>query len=418
MPQKPVKPQLQSIEAFGKLPAWQLEDIGDAASIVEFGKKREVLKRGTDDGFSYFLLDGTLELTAPDGAKLSIASDSVRAQRPIARLRPRLYDVPTRSKARLCRIPDILLKAIDFDTTRKTGHIAVSHTTNDKDAQRREAEARICFQLYKDLQIDALLLPSLPALAIRVRQAINDDVSDARAIAQMVENDPAIAAKILKAANSALYGGRGKVETTASAIVRLGTRTTTQLMMGFALNEVFHIKSKAIGTHVKSLWQHSTHVAAICFAIAREYPCIDPEHALLMGLVHDIGAIPVLSFADESKLLQEDDELLKSVIVRLQGEMGAMILRQWAFSPDVVSAARDAENWARYHEGQADATDLLIVAQVHEAMIKGSLAELPPLNDISAIGRVLGDDSSPETSLELLHSAADKVDEMRSVLQS
>jgi HD-like signal output (HDOD) protein len=152
--------------------------------------------------------------------------------------------------------------------------------------------------------------------------------------------------------------------------------------------------------------------------LARENGRLDPEQALLIGLVHDVGVIPILNHAGEYPQLAADPETLELTIARMRGELGAMILREWRFAPPVVAAARDAENWQRAHAGDADFTDLLIVAQVHEYLRKRRLAQLPPLEEISAIQRVLGDDASPERSLEILHDAKAQVDEMRSVLQA
>ena len=84
------------------------------------------------------------------------------------------------------------------------------------------------FQIYRDLQSNKSILLSLPDLALRIRRAIEDDVSDAgTTVARMVESDPAMAAKLLKAANSAMYGGMTMTaETCSAAVVRLGMQTT------------------------------------------------------------------------------------------------------------------------------------------------------------------------------------------------
>jgi HD-like signal output (HDOD) protein len=102
----------------------------------------------------------------------------------------------------------------------------------------------------------------------------------------------------------------------------------------------------------------------------------------------------------------------------MRGELGAMILRNWRFSPVIVAGARDAENWQRSHNGKPDFTDLLIVAQVHERMRKHQMKGLPALEEIPAVRHVLGDDASPDQSLEILHEAKAQIDDMRSVLSS
>jgi HD-like signal output (HDOD) protein len=156
----------------------------------------------------------------------------------------------------------------------------------------------------------------------------------------------------------------------------------------------------------------------LCFVLARETRNLDPEEALLIGLVHDVGAIPILNYSKKYPELTSDADALELTIARMRGELGAMILRDWHFVPAVVAGARDAETWLRSHPGEADYTDLLIVAQVHEYLRKRRLDHLPPLDQISAIGRVLGEGASPERSLEILQDAKAQIDEMRSVLRA
>jgi HD-like signal output (HDOD) protein len=314
------------------------------------------------------------------------------------------------------RVPDIVLSAAGCSGQRRDPN-AIQVESQDEE-RLREAGSKLSFRLYRDLKDDTAILPSLPDLALRVRKTIDDDASDARKIARLVESDPAMAAKLLKAANSALYGGLQPVETTSAAVVRLGLKTTRQLVMTFVLQEVFASDDKLIRGRMRELWKHSSHIAALCFVLAREIKGMDPEEALLIGLVHDVGAIPILNYAHKYPELTGDAETLESTITRMRGELGAMILRDWRFAPAVVAGARDAENWTRSRQGKADFSDLLIVAQVHERLRKHQIDSLPPLEQISAITRVLGEGASPEKSLEILHDAKAQVNEMRSVLHA
>jgi HD-like signal output (HDOD) protein len=416
MEKSPDAEALKKIPMLAELPPWQIEVVEEAAEPVVAKKGVLILERGSDDGYTYFLNAGQIELQAADGQNKQVTIDTKTGESPIANLRPRLFGVRALSAVNGIRIPDIVLSAAGC-TGQRADPNAITVESEDEE-RRHDAESKLSFHLYRDLKKDAVVLPTLPDLALRIRKTIDDDSSDARSIARLVESDPAMTAKLLKAANSAMYGGMHGVETTSAAVVRLGMQTTRQLVMSFAMKDVFACKDQRIRERMRGLWKHSSHIAALCFVLAREIKDIDAEEALLIGLVHDVGAIPILNYANKYPELTAEPEALELTIQRMRGELGAMILRDWHFVPEVVAGARDAEYWQRSHTGKADYTDLLIVAQVHERLRRHELAGLPPLDTVTAIQRVLGDDASPERSLEILLEAKAQVDEMRSVLHA
>jgi len=406
---------LRNISILEDLPPWQLEFISDAVEAFEAKKGDLLIERGSDDGYTYFLSQGMIELEASDGAARDVQADPHNNSTPIANLRPRLFNVKAKSKVQAFRIPDIVLSAAGCNgQAHNPDEIVVQ---SEEDQMRSEAESKLSFQLYNDLKTDEAILPSLPDLALRIRRAIDEEVSDAHKVARMLESDPAMAAKLLKVANSALYGGVGSIETTSGAVVRLGMETTKKLVLTFALKEVFRNDDPRIEKRMQALWQHSAYIAAICFVLARRVPDMQPEEALLVGLVHDVGAIAFLNYIERYPELMVEEAILDETIARMRGELGAMILRRWNFGPSVVSAARDAENWLFSQNRAANFTDLLIVAQVHDRMLAGQAKGLPALDRISAIQRVLGEQASPETSLEILQEAKAQIEAMRRALQ-
>ena len=116
----------------------------------------------------------------------------------------------------------------------------------EEDYGQMDAENRLTLHIYEDLNTNRLLLPSLPHVAVRIGEAVNDAKSDARRVAGLIENDPAIAVKIVKAANSARYGGVAQVATVTEAVARLGMQNTQILVITFALRELFRTKSKVL----------------------------------------------------------------------------------------------------------------------------------------------------------------------------
>jgi len=227
-------------------------------------------------------------------------------------------------------------------------------------------------------------------------------------------------AKIVKTANSALYARRGSVDTCSAAIVRLGTRATQKLILSYCAREVFQSRKPALKQRMLKLWGHSADVAAVSFVLAKRARGFghDAEEAMLAGLLHDVGTIAILNYAQNLPGLIKDPDILDETIRRLRGELGAMILRKWRFNPQLVAASRDAEDWLRKRKGLADIADVVIVAQVHDRLNRGSLVGLPPVTDISAMKRVLSRDVTPEASIEVIKEAQAQIDEVRALLNA
>lgn len=416
MAHTPIPQKLRNIPVLANLPPWQMDVVAEAVEPLVARKGTVIVERGSDDGYTYFLTEGRIELNPGDGEQTTVEIDREHGRTPIANLRPRIISVKALTHVEGIRVPDIVLSAAGCNG-RSYDPDAIKVESHEEE-QRSELESRLSFTLYRDLKSDKAILPSLPDLAFKIRHAIDGEMSDAREIARLVEADPAMTAKLLKVANSAFYGGMNTVETLPKAVVRLGMQTTKQLVMSFALRDVFQNQDPALQKRMLALWKHSSSIAALCFVLARETDGVEPEEALLVGLVHDVGTIAILNYAEQYPELAEDPAVLEETIERMRGDLGAMILRAWKFAPAVIAGARDAHNWMRRHSGPADFTDLLIVAQVHERLRKRRTEGLPPMERIHAIGRVLGESASPEKSLEILHEAKDQVDEMRSVLRS
>jgi len=407
---------LRKIPMAANLPPWRFEAIAEHVESLKLKKGARLIERGSDDGFTYFLTAGKVSLECADNPPLVVEATAESVRTPIANLRPRIVDVTAMERAHFIRVPDILLNAIECGNGKIDPEQAAG-ATDDQEA-RRNFETQLPFQLYRDLKdSESSILPSLPDTAVRIQLAIEDDLSDADAVARLVVTDPAIATKLIKTANSALYGGRSPVQTLTAAIVRLGMQTTCNLVLTFALKEVFRTRNKLLRQRMRDLWEHSAYIAATCLVLAREVEGVNPEEALLVGLVHDIGAIATINYAARDTQRVLDLEGLEQTISCMRGELGALILRRWKFAPTVAVAVRDAECWLREHVEAADFTDLVIVAQVHERLRKKETDGLPRIEDIPAFAKVLGQDASPHKSLAILHRAETMVDQMRSVLR-
>ncbi len=137
-------------------------------------------------------------------------------------------------------------------------------------------------------------LPSLPAAALRVIDLAGNPEADMTATAAAVGTDPALAAKILRIANSAMYGKTRKTDNLRQALTLLGLNATLTLALGFSLSHVLR-SSLGHGIDRERIWRRSVLAAGACRTIATRLNIAKSEELLLCGLLQDIG---MLAFAD------------------------------------------------------------------------------------------------------------------------
>lgn len=261
-----------------------------------------------------------------------------------------------------------------------------------------------------------LILPSLPEIIVRVRQAVNNDEVDLGSVVRLIQLDPSLTARLVQIANSPLYYSRQPVENCLMAVNRLGLTTTRDLVTCLVLNNVFNAENKLLRTKVQKLWHHSCHVAAIASTIAKITPNLHEDTALLAGLLHDIGVLPVLHYAADFPDVFESEEKLNYVIQKLRAPLGKQILFEWNFDSALSEVSAEAENWLRDSGGAADYVDVVIVAHIHSYFGKENKVNLPPLLSTPAFLKLGLSKMGPDASLEVLFEAEQGIRDIMAML--
>src|SRR3569833_3079956 len=208
-------------------------------------------------------------------------------------------------------------------------------------------EDRLFSRLYQDYLDDQLAVPSMPDIALRVRRAIDDPTRSVDDIAKIVQADPGLTARLVQVANSPLYRGTTPVLGCRQAITRLGLQQTRNLVFSFALKQLFRADSPPLRQRMIQMWQHTASVAAIAAILAKLTPGFEADRGLLAGLTHDIGVLPILSYAERYPQLISNPAVFDEILSRLRGQIGALVLRKWEFDEALVTVALEAENWER-----------------------------------------------------------------------
>ncbi len=185
--------------------------------------------------------------------------------------------------------------------------------------------------LIQQIKDDSLVLPSLPEVCLRVRDVAEDIDTTIPQLAQLISQDAGLSARIVKVSNSPLMRTASEVTDLATAIGRLGINVTSSLAMGLAMEQMFQATSDVVDKRMRMIWSQSSEIASVCHVLAGRYTNLLPDQAMLGGLIHKIGALPVLAYAEENSALLNDAFVLDKIIAKLHPIIGHHIVKAWQF---------------------------------------------------------------------------------------
>jgi HD-like signal output (HDOD) protein len=373
-------------------------DLGPHYQMVSFKGARTLklephipLRAEQQQAWLTFLLDGEIDITHDRGEIEQIKANTPRAKKQLFNVFPKGTVASSANGAILLRI------------LRSQYLLAMS---KEPPSRFSAANSNLYERIYHAYQNEHLELPSLKDNVIKIRYALKNPNTDHHTISQMLLNEPVLSAKLIQAANSALFAHSSPVRTVRDAITRIGLTTAYDIVLAQSMKGLFNSQSSNINQRLQKVYQHSTLIASLAYILARNGPSLNKEKALLAGLLHDIGVIPILTFIDKENLLDEvSDEEIQYAVLRLRGIIGGTILQQMGFEDWVVAAAEEAEVWNRDIDGDADYADVINLAHLHSILGTPMMKRLPHIDDISAFDRLEVGEFDPATGFHVLQEA-------------
>ena len=191
-------------------------------------------------------------------------------------------------------------------------------------------------------------LPTQPNVYAKLEKELRNEVPSLQAIGKLIEADMGLSATLLKLVNSSFFGLRTHVGSPRQAVVLLGTETVKGLVLATELFKKFEI-DPSLGFSPAHLWEHSTHIAHLARAIARDSGASQKviDQSFIAGLLHDVGKLVLVSEASEQykevlRLMQDkglcSHEAERQIFGVSHAEMGAYLLALWGLDEEVVEA--------------------------------------------------------------------------------
>lgn len=185
------------------------------------------------------------------------------------------------------------------------------------------------------IERNELELPAMPAWAAKVRRMLDDFNVTAGQIVTAVSSDPAFVAQLIRTANSAAYAGKPRVENVSGAVSRLGYKMLRNLIVAATMSRLAVLRNPDLKRFLDEFWDHSREVAATSYVLAKSQKHLNPDQAMLAGLIHDIGRLPLFLYI-EKKGIEVDGVVMDILIRKCSALVGERLLQTWEFPPELV----------------------------------------------------------------------------------
>jgi putative nucleotidyltransferase with HDIG domain len=225
-----------------------------------------------------------------------------------------------------------------------------------------------------DVMAKVPALPALPQIVRHILESLANESVDLDSLGNTIASDPAVAVRLLAAANSGIFGGQ-KVASLRQAMMLLGIGRVKQITLATAIIDRYRAPMPFDVTY---LWRHSLAVA-ICAQDLARHAGIDPEVAYIAGLLHDIGqlllfAADPVGYADvlnqRVKLDQPLSTIERSHLGLDHAHVGSELARRWNLPADIVEAI------GRHHYTGDELPEHALADVVHVATVLSHALDL------------------------------------------
>lgn len=312
---------------------------------------------GAEQGWIYFLLEGQVSLLSGGFVTETFNHLEQRA------LSPLFNDTLEEDAAVLTSHGSIL--RVDRDLFEGLYNQSRASLIRTSEIDLSQGEHELLQSMLRAFEHKKLDLPALPEAALRIRRAINTPDVGTSEIIQIVQSDPVLSARLVKVANSPLYGTWREIKTVRDAVRRLGLETTKNLSFSLSVKQLFSARTSLVKEYIHELYNESLAIAAIAYVVTQNQALhLDAEQALLSGLILNLGKIPILKYLDEHPNMLQSVDMLGKSIEHLHVPISTLIFNEWNFDPVFIEIVEQSDNWHRDSDKPADYCDVVIAARL------------------------------------------------------
>ncbi|MEM7306798.1 MAG: HDOD domain-containing protein [Planctomycetota bacterium] len=204
-------------------------------------------------------------------------------------------------------------------------------------ASLQEEEKALLEEIDRRIGEGKLELPQLPSTSVAIMNLTNDPRAEIADISRMISGDPVLSGQLVRTANSALYGGQEPVRSIHDGVMRIGMRAVRTLILSASVKGTI-LTGRGVASYGKSVWRQALSVARIAWSIGPKVG-MDKDNAFLLGLLHDIGKLPLLAMLDEESRRGRmvSRALIGKVFHRFHERVGSELAKSWQLGDELAS---------------------------------------------------------------------------------
>lgn len=380
-----------------------------ATTVESYPAGKELFRSGRDDHYIFYLLHGDIEISNANGDAFDMSGSSLEARRPLAPHPRDRVVAQTRTAIEFMRFPADLMK---LHAGEDKNVVTMDEITEEDDT----IDNKVLFDVYHAVMTNDLVLPSLPDVALKIREVASNTDATVEEVARIIQADASTTAYCISIANSAAHGGVSKVDNVLDAVVRLGIGPTRDLVVAYTVRSLFSGTSPVAKKLMHKAWRHSCRIAALSYILARDVARLNPERALLAGLLHDIGVTVLIKESQSHPVLIDDPVLFDRLCHDLGGQIGAMVLRAWKFPDVFVTAALEAEYFSKPTVDRIQLSDVVMLAHLHDRDPAPWSLRTENLADLSIHSKLGAYDLTDDSRLAVIEEADHELEELTALL--
>ncbi|MDH5353072.1 MAG: HDOD domain-containing protein [Gammaproteobacteria bacterium] len=402
--------QLRKIRSLSLFNDEELNSLAATLMIGSAGPGEKIISIGDVGSYDLYLLSGSAIELGRGGSKMKVRGEVDGFLRPLASTGPALSDLVATSEV------DYLM--IDRD------HLSHFSQLLEPDSSGIEVEAieqsdeanELTILLCQEIMNGRIRVPAMTDIALKIQKLFVDDRVEAKALGDLIQTDPSLAARLLRTANSPFYRGEASVDSLPQAIVRMGMEAVRKQVLMYAASELLRETSSEMKQQMQKLWRDSRRVAAFSRILAQRTSGFDAEAAQMAGLLSNLGEVAIRQYVQDHGDLLHNEVSLDEIIVNLRPQINAMLMLKWNLGDELIIVAEESHDWFRNHRDEADLCDLVLIARYYSYLGSALMKGLPLLSKLPAFEKLKAMNFNPGESMVFLKDSQAEVEAVEDML--